>query len=170
VARAFHYPEFKLGGELPRGATAEVLTMNYYTGCLQALIESLELALEEGLGVPDGIGAEMDIDALMRMDTAALYDSNDKGVSGGWLAPNEARFRANYGPVTGGDSPMIQQQNYSLAALAKRDAQADPFAAGKPSAPPAATPPPAPKSAEARDMTPDEIRLFKALLRAPKAA
>ena len=31
-------------------------------------------------------------------------------------------------PVEGGDSPYLQQQNYSLEALAKRDAASDPFA------------------------------------------
>ncbi len=33
-------------------------------------------------------------------------------------------------PVAGGDSPMLQQQNFSLAALAKRDAKEDPFTPG----------------------------------------
>jgi hypothetical protein len=43
-------------------------------------------------------------------------------------------------PVDGGDSPMIQQQNFSLAALAKRDAKDDPFATAPKPAP---VPPPA---------------------------
>jgi phage portal protein BeeE len=39
------------------------------------------------------------------------------------LTPNEARRKYfGYGPVTGGDSAYMQQQNYSLAALAARDA------------------------------------------------
>ncbi|MNV75883.1 hypothetical protein D3C71_1692080 [compost metagenome] len=43
------------------------------------------------------------------------------------MAPNEQRFKLGLPPKPGGDSPMLQQQNYSLEALAKRDAQADPF-------------------------------------------
>jgi phage portal protein BeeE len=43
--------------------------------------------------------------------------------------------------VKGGSAPYLQQQNYSLEALAKRDAKEDPFASKTttpPSAPPAA--------------------------------
>jgi HK97 family phage portal protein len=142
VARAFHYPEFKLGGDLPRYAgSVDALITSYYTDCLQTLIESLEICLDEGLGLPNGICTEVDTDALMRMDTAALFKSNTEGVTGGWLAPNEARQRTNLPPVAGGASPMIQQQNYSLAALAKRDAKADPFPSSSPA--PATAPAPA---------------------------
>lgn len=146
IARAFHYPEFKLGGPLPPYAgNVEALITAYYTDCLQILIESLELCLDEGLELPRDLGTELDLDGLMRMDTLGLYDANSKAVGGGWMAPDEARFKANYKPVPGGSSPYLQQQNYSLAALAKRDAQSDPFAAGKPPAPP---PAPAPAPAE----------------------
>jgi hypothetical protein len=62
---------------------------------------------------------------------------------GGWMAPNEARRSRNLPPVKGGESPMIQQQNYSLAALAKRDALADPFGKAQPAAPAAPAPKPA---------------------------
>jgi HK97 family phage portal protein len=140
IARAFHYPTFKLGAPLPPYAgNVEALIMTYYTDCLQTLIESLELNLDEGLELPADLGTELDLDNLMRMDTAALFDSNNKAVNGGWMKPNEARFRANYGKVEGGDTPYLQQQNYSLAALAKRDAREDPFGSAKP---PAAEPPP----------------------------
>jgi hypothetical protein len=53
------------------------------------------------------------------------------------MSPNEGRAKFDLKPVTGGESPYLQQQNYSLEALAKRDAQADPFA---PNTPPAPTP------------------------------
>lgn len=146
IARAFHYPLFKLGGPLPPYAgNVEALIMSYYTDCLQALIESLELCLDEGLELPRGTGTELDLDNLMRMDTSALYKSNNDAVSGGWMGPDEARFKANLKPVPGGGSPYLQQQNYSLAALAKRDAQEDPFAVAPNPKP---EPPPAPKPAE----------------------
>jgi phage portal protein BeeE len=51
-------------------------------------------------------------------------------VGGAIYSPDEARARFDKKPVPGGNSPYLQQQNYSLAALAKRDAQADPFATG----------------------------------------
>ncbi len=39
------------------------------------------------------------------------------------MAPNEARRREDLPPVDGGDTPYLQVQNYSLAALANRDAR-----------------------------------------------
>jgi HK97 family phage portal protein len=141
IARAFHYPTFKLGAPLPPYAgNVEALIMTYYTDCLQTLVESLELCLDEGLELPADLGTELDLDNLRRMDTAALFDSNNKAITGGWMKPDEARFRVNLPKVTGGDTPYLQQQNYSLAALAKRDAKEDPFSSGKQ---PAADPPPA---------------------------
>lgn len=142
VARCFHVPMFKLGGPIPPRESLETLNQMYYSDCLQTIIESFESALNEGLALPKNYYTEVDLSGLLRMDTAARYESLNKAISGGWMAPNEARARENMRPVTGGDSPMIQQQNYSLAALAKRDAQDDPFAKKpKPSpAAPAATP------------------------------
>lgn len=131
-ARAFHYPEFKLGGTIPSGTTVESLNILYYTDCLQNLVESLEACLDDGLGLPVDMGTEFDVDCLLRMDTAALYESNDKGVGGGWLAPDEARKRDNRHGVPGGKMPYLQQQNYSLEALAKRDAKEDPFKTSNP--------------------------------------
>jgi len=71
----------------------------------------------------------------LRMDSANQYKTYGEGVIKGLLAPNEGRKKLGLKPVSGGNSPMLQQQNFSLEALAKRDAQDDPFAAGK--APPA---------------------------------
>lgn len=128
IARAFHYPMFKLGGPLPAYAgNVDALITSYYTDCLQEMIESVELCLDEGLSLPSGLGTELDLDNLMRMDSAALFEANSKAVGGGWMSPDEARYKANYKPVPGGSSPYLQQQNYSLAALAKRDNSEDPF-------------------------------------------
>ncbi len=78
------------------------------------------------------------------MDTAARYDALGKLVGSGVMAPNEARKRERLKPVAGGDSPYLQQQNYSLAALAKRDALTDPFGPrANPSPVPPALPAPA---------------------------
>lgn len=148
ISRAFHYPLFKLGGELPAYAgNVEALIMTYYTDCLQTLIESVELCEDEGLALPSGIHTELDLEGLMRMDTQGLYKTISEAVSGGgWLSPNEGRFKANLKPVKGGDSPMIQQQNYSLEALAKRDAKEDPFATSK-----SEQPAPAPEKPKTED-------------------
>jgi HK97 family phage portal protein len=164
VARCFHVPLYKLGGAAPiaTGNTA-VLNQDYYTQTLQSPIESVELCLDEGLGISAVknrvYGVELDLDGLFRMDPTARADVNQKNVSAGILAPNEARMQLNLPPVTGGDTPYLQQQNWSLSALDRRDST-------EPVALPATTTPqpapiPAPTPAKGFDM--DELRqLFEA--------
>ena len=147
VARCFHVPLYKLGAQTQphSGSHTSIESLNqaYYCDCLQALIESAEVCLDEGLSLPSNYYTEFDLDGLLRMDTAARYEAKNKAVAGGWMSPNEARATENLAPVIGGESPYLQQQNYSLAALAKRDALADPFGKTSPSsaAPPAAQSP-----------------------------
>ncbi len=143
VARCFHVPLFKLGGAAPANITIESLNQTYYSDCLQVLVESMEACLDEGLALPTGYYTEFALDGLLRMDTVARYKTRSDAVTAGWMSPNEARASENMVPVVGGDSPMIQQQNYSLAALAKRDARDDPFANV---AAPGVSPPAAPVS------------------------
>lgn len=149
VARCFHMPLFKIGGPVPANNTIDALSQTYYSDCLQALIESFELCMDEGLGLPPNYYTELDLDGLLRMDTAARYEAKNKAVGGGWMSPNEARRTENLKAVEGGESPYLQQQNFSLAALAKRDSQADPFGVAKPPAPALPEPP-------ANDQTPTE--------------
>ena len=70
------------------------------------------------------------------MDTATKVKSVSEAIGAGFMAPNEGRQKFDLPPVQGGDSPYLQQQNYSLAALDKRDNSANPMAA--PGAPAAA--------------------------------
>ncbi len=56
------------------------------------------------------------------MDSGSQMAYLKEGIGSSILSPNEARAELGYSPVDGGNSPMIQQQNYSLAALAARDA------------------------------------------------
>jgi HK97 family phage portal protein len=140
VCACFHVPPFKVGlGPAPTYQNAEVLNQIYYSDCLQSLIEQFEACMDEGLGL-DGVsrGVELDLDGLLRMDSATHVKTLTEGVSGGLLTPNEARKRLDLGPLVGGDTVYLQQQYYSLEALSERDSN-DPFA--KP--PPPALPPPA---------------------------
>jgi len=140
---AFRVPPYMIGiGPLPANTNPETLQILYYAQCLQSLIECIELLMDEGLEMTKNeagrpIGTEMDLDDLLRMDTASKVKASSDAIKGGGMSPNEARFRyLDLGPVPGGESPYLQQQNYSLAALAKRDAKADPFTGSTP-APPA---------------------------------
>jgi len=130
----------------------EALNQQYYSQCLQFLIEGIELCLDEGLGLTEGdvaakrYGTEFDLDDLIRMDTATRMDSATKALGAG-MSHNEVRRKFHgLGPVKGGESPMSQQQNYSLAALAERDAD-KPFSTPAPAIP-APSPKPEPPQPE----------------------
>jgi HK97 family phage portal protein len=131
IARAFRIPSFIIGGPLPPYNSVEALNQVYYDRCLQPIIEKIEAAFKSGLALPDRYKVELDLDGLLRMDSKTRAETNEIRIRSGELAPNEARAKSNLKPVKGGNSPYLQQQNYSLEALAKRDAQADPFATGK---------------------------------------
>ena len=128
VCSAFHVPAYKIGAApVPSNNNVEALTQDYYSQCLQKLIEDYELCIDEGLEFPAGQHTELDLDNLFRMDTATQIKTLSEGVAGAIMAPNEARLKLNLAPLEGGDSVYLQQQNYSLEALARRDAMADPF-------------------------------------------
>ncbi len=128
IYSTFHVPLYKGGlGPLPAVSNIEALDQQYYSQCLQSLIEAMELLMDDGLGLDKKIGVEFDLDVLLRMDTQTRYKVLGEGVKSALLSPNEARKKENMPPVPGGDSPYLQQQNYSLEALAKRDSQPDPF-------------------------------------------
>jgi HK97 family phage portal protein len=140
VCSTFHMPPYKVGvGPMPTYNNIQALNIEYYQECLQSLIESAEVCLDEGLGIGAGValdgkiyGTEFDQDNLLRMDSVTQMEVLDK--SKGVMTPNEQRKKLDLKPKTGGDSPMLQQQNFSLEALAKRDAQADPFSTATPPA------------------------------------
>jgi HK97 family phage portal protein len=155
ICSAFHVPPYMVGvGAMPNYNNIQALSVQYFTQCIQGLIEPFELVLDEGLALPDKYGVEFDVDALLRMDSAAMIDYLAKGVGAGLFAPNEGRYKLNLKPVKGGASPYMQQQNYSLEALARRDAQAPaaggtaPAAASDPTNVPAAEPGDAPAGDE----------------------
>lgn len=137
VCTAFGIPPYMIGiGPPPNYNNIEALNQQYYAQCLQNLIESAELLLDEGLGLTDVptvvYGTEFDLGDLLRMDTATKSKTWGDMVKGGIAAPNEARAAFDLAPVDGGDSVYMQQQNFSLEALAKRDEQDDPFGTSKP--------------------------------------
>lgn len=136
VCSVFHVPPYKIGvGTTPSYNNIQALNLEYYSQCLQRLIEDAELCLDEGLEIIVNTGTEFDLDGLLRMDTVTQVAAIRDSIGAGFMAPNEGRKKMDMLPVEGGDSPYLQQQNFSLAALAKRDAQADPFATAQPEPP-----------------------------------
>jgi HK97 family phage portal protein len=148
VCMAYGVPPFKIGvADPPANSTVEALNIQYYAQCIQKHVESIELLLDYGIGLIDQtpeMGTEFDIDALLRMDTSTRVKAASEAIGGSGMTPNEARERFfGLGPIEGGDTCYMQQQNYSLKALAKRDALDDPFAStsGSRAEAPAPTPP-----------------------------
>jgi len=167
ICSVYHVPPYKIGvGEMPTYDNIQSLNVEYYSQCLQRLIEDIEACLDEGLGLPTGTGTEFDLDGLLRMDSVTQVKVMGEQVKAGLLAPNEGRRRLDLAPVEGGETPYLQQQNFSLAALAKRDAQDDPFKTSAPAAAPAEPPaPPAPEPAKGIDPA-HAVRLFEQRRRA----
>ncbi len=156
VCACFHVPPYKLGlGQMPTVSNTGTLNQQYYDQALQYLVQKKEARLTYGLELRQpNFRISLDESVLLRMDPAARYDAHSKAIAGGWMAPNEARRDENMPPVPGGDSPLIQQQNYSLAALAKRDASPDPFGTTPAPAPAAPAPAAAPVVDSARSCGP----------------
>lgn len=133
VCSAFHVPPFKAAiSGLPQGYKVEDINLVYYGDCLQSPIEAIENLLDDELGLKElGYEVFLDVESFIRMDSSSKMDYYTKGVKGGVIAPNEARIKFNLKPVAGGWSVYMQQQNFSLEALAKRDSKEDPFANSK---------------------------------------
>jgi HK97 family phage portal protein len=133
VCSTFHVPPWKVGiGEQPAYTKPEIANQAYYSDCLQSPIEQWELCMDEAFGfqtTTEGrwLGVELDLDGLLRMDADSQVETLGKAVGGSLLTVNEARKKLDQKPVPGGDSIWMQQQNYSLGALAERDRN-DPFA------------------------------------------
>jgi len=147
VCSVYHVPPYKVAVDpLPSHINIQALNCEYYAQALQSHIEEIEELLDYALGIgeADGLGTQFDTDNLLRMDTATLVTTIKDAVGAGVMAPNEGRSKFDLKPVTGGESPYLQQQNFSLEALAKRDAQTDPFAPATPPTPSPSAPPETP--------------------------
>jgi HK97 family phage portal protein len=129
IAGVLHVPaSFVDASHAPPYGNNEAVVQQYYSQCLQVLLTDIEVCLDEGLGIdtPTGsgtqYGVEFDIDDLVWMDTATKTKAAADAIGSGAMSPNEARQKYfGLGPVSGGDSPYLQQQYYSLEELNQRD-------------------------------------------------
>lgn len=141
VCSTFHVPPYKIGiGQQPTYNNVQALNVEYYSQCLQVHIESIELCLDEGLGIGEGVvtngatyGVEFDLENLLRMDASTQMDVLEK--SKGKLTVNEQRASLSRPPVEGGDTVYLQEQDHSLAWLKRRDEQPIEQPAAKPPEP-----------------------------------
>lgn len=137
ISGCFGVPGYMINaGNAPSYNNVESLHQQYYSQCLQIHIEHIELCLDEGLELKKPLGTEFDLAELLRMDTQTKVRTAVEGLKG-LYTPNEVRRQFDLKPITGGDTVYMQQQNYSLEALSKRDSKDDPFSTSQPAAEPA---------------------------------
>lgn len=127
ICKAFKIPAFKVGvGQMPTYSNGEILNQRYYDDCLQRHIEAWEELMDEGLGLTapmdDGrqLGVDLDLDGLLRMDSATQIKTLAEGTRGGVLAPNEARQKLDLPPLEGGDTIYLQHQDYPMEQVYNR--------------------------------------------------
>jgi HK97 family phage portal protein len=132
ICAVYHVPPYKLGlGTMPAADNLGALNQQYYDQCLHPLVNGIEGRLDIGLEVAEPFEMVVfDTSELLRMDPAARFEAHGKAIGAAIMAPNEARKVENLEPKPGGDTPYLQEQNFSLAALAVRDGReiADPKA------------------------------------------
>jgi HK97 family phage portal protein len=125
ICSTFHVPPYKIGvGTMPTYNNVEALQQDYYNTCLQSLIEEYEACMDDGLGLSEDMGVELDLDGLLRMDSKTQIEVLNASVSGSLRKINEARKKLNLPGVEGGDVIWSQQQNWPISELAKRPAEA----------------------------------------------
>lgn len=155
ICQPFGIPPFKIGiGSIPAGLGVDAINQLYYSDALQAPIESMENLLDEGLRISRPEGVELDLWPLLRMDLGKQADVMTKLTGGGIATPNEGRREFGYGPLEGGDTVYMQQQDYPLDQVRKNKIVA---------AEQAPTPPPEEESEDA-EAPEDEARLYALLL------
>lgn len=122
ICSCFDMPPHKVGvGDQPNYNNIEALNQQYWSECLQPIAEPIQTLLEEGLNTRPYV-IRFNLTDLLRMDTPTRVKAGADGIKAGFLAPNEVRrMLFDLPPVEGGDTPYLQQQDYSLSALNRRD-------------------------------------------------
>lgn len=114
ICQPFGIPPFKVGiGAIPAGLGVDAINQLYYSDALQSRVQAMETLLTEALGL-DPLRVDVDEMELMRMDSGGKASYHSSMVSGGIEAINEARREFNLGPLEGGDTVYMQQQDFPL--------------------------------------------------------
>src|SRR3546814_8997166 len=108
VCSCFHVPAYKIGvGTPPAYNNIEALQQDYYSTCLQILIEDMELCQDEGLALPANYGTALDLDAMLRMHTKTQVDTLAGAVAGSCMTINQAATKLGLPKVYVGDTKWI---------------------------------------------------------------
>lgn len=121
ICQPFGIPPFMVGiGTIPSGLGVDGVYQLYYQNALQTHIEHMEALLDDGLKVVSGLGIELDLEPLLRMDEGKRSEVEAKLVGGKIKTPDEGRLRFNLPPTGGGSTLWGQNQDYPLGMLADR--------------------------------------------------
>lgn len=114
ICQPFGIPPFKIGiGSIPAGLGVDAINLLYMEDALHGHIIAMETLLTEGLEAkPYRIG--MPEDELLRMDRQGKATYHGTLLDKGTETINEARFAFGYGPLDGGDTVYMQQQDFPL--------------------------------------------------------
>ncbi len=120
ICAAAGVPPWKVGmGPRPTG-DVEAINIIYYQDSLQLPIEHIEQMLDLGLDVGSDVYIMLDRAELFLLDSKTRAEVDSILVKG-IKSPDECRKGWNLPPTPGGKHVYLQQQNYSLSALEKRD-------------------------------------------------
>lgn len=115
ICQPFGIPPYIVGvGEIPAGMKVDDVMNTYYSLALQAHIEAMEYLLDDGLRIDRPLGVELDLEPLLRMDTAKRGEVWGKLANDGISTPNEARHQFGLAPIEGGNTVYLQQQDLPL--------------------------------------------------------
>ena len=158
ICQPFGIPPYVVGvGEIPAGMKVDDVMNTYYSLALQSHIEAMEYLLDEGLGISYPMGVELDLEPLLRMDTAKRGEVWGKLANDGISTPNEARHQFGLAPLQGGDTVYMQQQDFPLDQVRLNKIEQ------------AAAPAPEPEADPALDEATEEVRRLTAELWQRKA-
>lgn len=112
IARLYGVPLVLLqstDGSTVWGTGIESLMLGFVNQTIRPILVASEDELSRKLLTveerQDGYHIAFDYSVLLRGDSTARADYNNKGIEGGWLTPNEARVREGFNPLPGLDKP-----------------------------------------------------------------
>lgn len=115
VARIFRVPPHKLGVTTPGAmsyASVEQNNIAFAQDSLRPLIRKIEDAHSRLL--PGGAFIRLNMDAVLRADTATRYSAYSQALQSGWASTNEVRKLEDLPAVEGGDVLRVPQSNIDL--------------------------------------------------------
>lgn len=112
IAAVYNMPLRMVGATVNNDySTSEQVTKELMTLTMLPLVEAWEEELNRKLLMYDmwsqGYRFRVNMDAMLRGDTATIADKHSKGIRSGKYTPNEARAEDNLPPLPNGDELMI---------------------------------------------------------------